>query len=61
MNLKAGWWVLTTTARRLDFQCSTCIPQSFLFTGMDQSDDDNDYEDDDDDDDSPYFNLKWNG
>ena len=50
--------MLTTTARRLDFQCSTCIPQSFSFTGMDQSDDDD--EDDDDDDDSPYFNLKWN-
>ena len=53
--------MLTTIARRLDFQCSTCIPQPFSFTGMDQSDDDNDYEDDDDDDDSPYFNLKWNG
>ena len=51
--------MLTTTARRLDFQCSTCIPQSFSFTGMDQSDDDD--EDDDDDDDSPFFNLKWNG
>ena len=51
--------MLTTTARRLDFQCSTCIPQSFSFTGMDQSDDD-DEDDDDDDDDSPYFNLKWN-
>ena len=55
--------MLTATARRLDFQCSTCILQSFSFTGMDQSDDDNDYEDEDDDDDhdSPYFNLKWNG
>ena len=51
--------MLTTTARRLDFQCSTCIPQSFSFTGIDQSDDDD--EDDDDDDDSPFFNLKWNG
>ena len=51
--------MLTTTARRLDFQCSTCILQSFSFTGMDQSDDDED-KDDDDDDDSPEFNLKWN-
>ena len=51
--------MLTTTARRLDFQCSTCILQSFSFTGMDQSDDDED-NDDDDDDDSPEFNLKWN-
>ena len=48
--------MLTATARRLDFQCSTCKLQSFSFTGMDQSDDD----DEDDDDDSPYFNLKWN-
>ena len=39
--------MLTTTARRLDFQCSTC------------NDDEDD--DDDDDDDSSYFNLKWNG
>ena len=60
MNLKAGWWVLTATARRLDFQCSTCKLQSFSFTGMDQSDDDDEDDDDDDDDDSPYFNLKWN-
>ena len=53
--------MLTATARRLDFQCSTCILQSFSFTGMDQSDDDNDYEDDDDDDDDfPDVNLKWN-
>ena len=52
--------MLTATARRLDFQCSTCKLQSFSFTGMDQSDDD-DEDDDDDDDDSPYFNLKWNG
>ena len=59
MNLKAGWWVLTTIARRLDFQCSTCILQSFSFTDMDQSDDDDD-EDDDDDDDFPDVNLKWN-
>ena len=51
--------MLTATAGRLDFQCSTCILQSFSFTGMDQSDDDD--EDDDDDDDSPFFNLKWNG
>ena len=49
--------MLTATARRLDFQCSTCKLQSFSFTGMDQSDDD----DEDDDDDSHYFNLKWNG
>ena len=60
MNLKAGSWVLTTTARRLGFQCSTCILQSFSFTGVDQSDDDNDYEDDDNDY-FPDFNLKWNG
>ena len=58
MNLKAGWWVLTATARRLDFQCSACILQSFSFTGMDQSDDD---DEDDDDDDFPDVNLKWNG
>ena len=50
--------MLTATARRLDFQCSTCILQSFSFTGMDQSDDDDD-EDDDDDDDFPDVNLKW--
>ena len=48
--------MLTATARRLGFQCSTCKLQSFSFTGIDQSDDD----DEDDDDDSPYFNLKWN-
>ena len=52
--------MLTTTARREDFQCSTCILQSFSFTGVDQSDDDNDYEDDDNDY-FPDFNLKWNG
>ena len=52
--------MLTATARRLDFQCSTCILQSFSFTGMDQSDDDDDDEDDDDDDDFPDVNLKWN-
>ena len=51
--------MLTATARRLDFQCSTCILQSFSFTGMNQSDDDDD-EDDDDDDDFPDVNLKWN-
>ena len=51
--------MLTATARRLDFQCSTCILQSFSFTDMDQSDDDDD-EDDDDDDDFPDVNLKWN-
>ena len=52
--------MLTTTARRLDFQCSTCKLQSFSFTVMDPSDDDDEDEDkDDDDDDSLDFNLKW--
>ena len=49
--------MLTATARRLDFHCSTCILQSFSFTCMDQSDDE---DEDDNDDDFPDFNLKWN-
>ena len=53
--------MLTTTAHRLDFQCSTCKLQPFSCTGMDPSDHDEDQDDDnddDDDDDFPNFNLK---